>query len=552
MNSKSKEVNIMKRSFTHFAIIFVLLSSSVVFPRGFRPGQIPNGTVNSCENCHVDPSGGGERNQFGKLVEARFLVSGNVNWGPLLASLDADNDGVTNGEELQDPFGLWTTGLPAPGNSSLISLPGSASSNKLSMLTVTFSGMTPHVGQKLFLRVVDKLNMMEVGRTEVPSITASFNVQLNVVLPGHSFYVDFFADHNNNGLYNAPPVDHSWRMELNNAVGNDQLNFSHNTNFTDIKWPYLLTVQFSGMTPHLGQLLELRVEDNLTGKEVGRKRIETLNQAAFNISLPGIELGKEYKVEFYADHNKNGLYNAPPTDHAWELKFENNSGDFILPFSHNTNFKDINWKYLYTLNLSNMTPHLNQLFQLRVVRNDNGEEIERAVLAAILGASYSVSIPGIEIGHDYRADFFADHNGSGQYEAPPADHAWRLTFNSSTGNFVQNFTHNTNFTDIQWPNATDVSENINTLNPDDYKLAQNFPNPFNPSTKISWQSPVSSRQVLKIFDVLGNETATLVDEELGAGYHSIDFNASELPSGVYFYRIQAGNFIDTKKMILLR
>jgi hypothetical protein len=94
---------------------------------------------------------------------------------------------------------------------------------------------------------------------------------------------------------------------------------------------------------------------------------------------------------------------------------------------------------------------------------------------------------------------------------------------------------------------------------DKFMLEQNYPNPFNPSTKISWQSPVSGRQVLKVFDVLGNEITTLVNEEKEAGYYSFDFDASELPSGIYFYRIQvypansgAGNFVNTKKMILLK
>jgi len=92
-----------------------------------------------------------------------------------------------------------------------------------------------------------------------------------------------------------------------------------------------------------------------------------------------------------------------------------------------------------------------------------------------------------------------------------------------------------------------------------FMVYQNYPNPFNASTKISWQSPVSSWQVLKVFDVLGNEVATLLDEEMEAGYHSIDLNASELPSGVYFYRIQAvpssssGQvFVETKKLLFLK
>ena len=88
--------------------------------------------------------------------------------------------------------------------------------------------------------------------------------------------------------------------------------------------------------------------------------------------------------------------------------------------------------------------------------------------------------------------------------------------------------------------------------PEEFSLDQNYPNPFNPSTKISWQSPVSSLQKLKVFDVLGNEVATLVNEEKPADTYEVTWNASGLASGVYFYQLRAGNFIDTKKMILLR
>jgi hypothetical protein len=92
-----------------------------------------------------------------------------------------------------------------------------------------------------------------------------------------------------------------------------------------------------------------------------------------------------------------------------------------------------------------------------------------------------------------------------------------------------------------------------------FTLEQNYPNPFNPTTKISWQSPISSRQILKVFDVLGNEVATIVNEEMEAGYHSVDFNASSpalagqaLPSGVYFYQLRAGEYTAVKKMLLIK
>jgi len=85
-----------------------------------------------------------------------------------------------------------------------------------------------------------------------------------------------------------------------------------------------------------------------------------------------------------------------------------------------------------------------------------------------------------------------------------------------------------------------------------YKLFQNYPNPFNPSTKISWQSPVGSWQTLKVYDVLGNEVEILVDEYKEAGVYEVEFNVNNLSSGIYLYRIQAGNFVQTRKMILLR
>jgi beta-glucosidase len=100
--------------------------------------------------------------------------------------------------------------------------------------------------------------------------------------------------------------------------------------------------------------------------------------------------------------------------------------------------------------------------------------------------------------------------------------------------------------------AVDLKGETNDNLPQDFMLENNYPNPFNPTTKVCWQSPVGSRQTLKVFDVLGNEIATLVDEEKQAGYHSVEFNASNLPSGVYFYRLIAVDFSDTKKMSLVK
>ncbi|MHC1738020.1 MAG: CotH kinase family protein [Ignavibacteriaceae bacterium] len=85
-----------------------------------------------------------------------------------------------------------------------------------------------------------------------------------------------------------------------------------------------------------------------------------------------------------------------------------------------------------------------------------------------------------------------------------------------------------------------------------FNLYQNYPNPFNPSTKISYQIPQTGKVSLKVFDLLGNEIATLVNEEKADGTYETEFNAAKYPSGLYFYRLQTGAFTETKKMILLR
>ncbi len=84
------------------------------------------------------------------------------------------------------------------------------------------------------------------------------------------------------------------------------------------------------------------------------------------------------------------------------------------------------------------------------------------------------------------------------------------------------------------------------------RLEQNYPNPFNPSTTIKYDLPRDSRVSLKLFNILGQEVATLVNEEQKAGYRSVDWNASNYASGVYFYRLEAGGFSSVKRMLLVK
>jgi hypothetical protein len=83
-------------------------------------------------------------------------------------------------------------------------------------------------------------------------------------------------------------------------------------------------------------------------------------------------------------------------------------------------------------------------------------------------------------------------------------------------------------------------------------LAQNYPNPYNPTTVVSYQLPVAGAVRLVVYDILGREVAVLVDEKQGAGSYSAHWDARGFASGVYFYRLQAGEFAETKKMILMK
>ncbi len=96
------------------------------------------------------------------------------------------------------------------------------------------------------------------------------------------------------------------------------------------------------------------------------------------------------------------------------------------------------------------------------------------------------------------------------------------------------------------------AESSENLLPSEYVLYQNFPNPFNPVMEIVYEMPKTGDVSLRVFDILGREVATLARGHVGAGSHRVMVDGSYLPSGIYFYRLQAGDFTAAKKMVLLK
>jgi len=130
-----------------------------------------------------------------------------------------------------------------------------------------------------------------------------------------------------------------------------------------------------------------------------------------------------------------------------------------------------------------------------------------------------------------------------QVDVMYADHSFYSDYNRKTLSFLNSILRGT--TRVE-------SRDAETSLPKGFALLQNYPNPFNPSTVISFQLPVSRHVMLKVFDVNGREVATLVDDEMTAGKHTVPFAPRATTSGIYFYQLTAGKFSQTRKMILLK
>ncbi len=124
-------------------------------------------------------------------------------------------------------------------------------------------------------------------------------------------------------------------------------------------------------------------------------------------------------------------------------------------------------------------------------------------------------------------------------QLPPMYNGYSITAHPGQTNVNFNFT------------LTDVEGQPSSI-PDKYSLSQNYPNPFNPVTAIKYSIPNEGFVSLKIYNVLGSEVATLVNEFKNAGSYNVSFNAENLSSGVYYYKLKSGTFVETKKMILLK
>ena len=146
---------------------------------------------------------------------------------------------------------------------------------------------------------------------------------------------------------------------------------------------------------------------------------------------------------------------------------------------------------------------------------------------------YSGGILSDEYGYSYTYD----SNGN---EATETDQVWNGSMLVNSYRYTYSYNHV----------VTAIADNQNT--PTKFELSQNYPNPFNPATTIKYSVPAASFVTIKVYDILGREVASLVNEQKAAGSYNVQFNGNDLSSGVYLYRMQAGSFVQTKKLVLMK
>ena len=145
--------------------------------------------------------------------------------------------------------------------------------------------------------------------------------------------------------------------------------------------------------------------------------------------------------------------------------------------------------------------------------------------------------------------YAGNHNSTTYYNK-----FWEIAKNFTIGLFQKSSYRIACVIYTEWINSgsvTIISENKNDI-PSGFNLSQNYPNPFNPTTKIKFAIPEEGSVSIKIYNALGNEVKTIVNEQMKSGSYEVTFDASQLPSGIYFYKLQANSFAATKKMVLLK
>jgi hypothetical protein len=348
---------------------------------------------------------------------------------------------------------------------------------------------------------------------------------------------------------------------------------------------YKLTLQFNNMNPHLGESFFVRVIEDSSGLEVGRSKIDTLSNANFSMDLFVLIPGRSYRVDFYADHNRNQQYDAPPADHAWRMETGKVDGNTQLSFTHNTTFTDI--LFPSPVQLASLAgpwngQWINPTFS---VQGDVAGTLDVDPAQQLLTAQWQAwglfGNPGpmsftmtAAIGPEpWVATFNAQNPWTGFVMLADGQITGTIGYagigivaavygNYGPGQLIAYYVMSGAFNDEEYTvlhptGMTKVNPLQRSGNPDIFRLEGNYPNPFNPTTTIRYSLQRRMMVDLKVYDLNGHEVAALVHGIQPAGIFTTDWNGKDnagvqVPSGVYFYRLVTSMGADSRKMLLIK
>ncbi|MCL6493959.1 MAG: right-handed parallel beta-helix repeat-containing protein [Ignavibacterium sp.] len=289
-----------------------------------------------------------------------------------------------------------------------------------------------------------------------------------------------------------------------------------------------------GITIQNGTTVQAGPQPNIGNIENSDTTDDGMNIIYGNIQGSNVyDLYNNCTNDIYAQNNDWGVYDSLSIENHIFHKADNSLHGLVrfIPFSASIPVELTS----FTAELDGNTVQLN--WSTSTEKNNLGFEIERSVISNDVRNLIWMKIGFVE----GKGTTTEPQNYSFNHEVlKTGTYLYRLKQIDFTGTFQY---------------SKEVKVEI--ISPNEFVLEQNYPNPFNPSTKISWQSPVSGHQTLKIFDVLGNEVATLFDEYREAGRYEVEFNVAqvsrpEISSGLYMYKLTVGNFSAIRKMMLIR
>ncbi len=443
-------------------------------------------------------------------------------------------------------------------------------------LTLQFSGMTPNMGQMLEIRAVDKGSGFEVGRTRVDTIKSdAFNVNMYVLIPDSSYRIDFYADVNENDMYDAPSTDHAWRLNLDNVTGDEIVPFARTSDYTDIAFP--APIPFADLAGSWTGRWE-NPTYSVSGNATGDVTVDGENGTALGVLTAWDVFGNPSPVTYTLD----GVIGPDPwtvtwtARSPWEGTIITSNGQISGSISYPAQFitADVTGNYGSTQFIA--------YYQMVLFSSVNAEEY------AIMGhdeipvpvelSSFTGSWKGKNVLLQWTTATESNNFGFKIWRNSPDGVGWQnVGFVKGHGTTSESKVYQ--FTDelkaVKKNPGQTLSYRLEQIDNDgtselsgviqvafqnlleSFSLGQNYPNPFNPVTTIQYDLPVASFVKLEIFNIRGELIRSLVNSERPAGEYRVLWDGKNddgvrVSSGLYFYKIETNSFTKTRKMIFTR